>query len=379
MKKNLFKRIIYVFVLVIVIANVAIWASDTTYIYKALIYQQPGIDDLEVFPYTTIENKGKKEAWKISSNYNKTKLSDSLRNVLERYKTVSFLVIKNDSIQYEEYWDTWSDSAYSNSFSVAKSIVSTLIGIAIDEGKITSENDPVGKYIPEFNQGDFKKIKIVDVLKMASGLNFQESYSTPFNHTTDAYYGTDLRKLIFSLKVDKEPGSEFYYRSGDTQVLEMVLKAATGQSISNYASEKLWSKIGAEHPAHWSLDKVDGDEKAYCCFYSNARDFARIGKLYLQNGRWDSTQVLSSAWVKKSTTPHRLPENGKATDQYGLQWWIYNDIYYCRGILGQYIIVDPTNNMIVVRLGHDRDKVKDNNHPLDFLTYVAECRRLFAK
>lgn len=377
MKKNLFKRILYILLLVIVIANVAIWASDTTYIYKALVYQQPGIDDLEIFPYTTIENKGKKDPWKISSTKNNIKLSDSLRNVLERYETVAFLVIKNDSIQYEEYWDTWNENSYSNSFSVAKSIVSTLIGIAIDEGKISSVNDPVGKYVPEYNVGDLQKVKIIDVLQMASGLNFKESYSTPFNQTTDAYYGKDLRKLIYSLKVEKEPGTEFYYRSGDTQLLEFVLKAATGKSMSEYASEKLWSKIGAENPAHWSLDKEGGDEKAYCCFYSNARDFARIGKLYLQNGMWDSTQVLSSAWVKMSTTPHGLPENGVKTTQYGLQWWVYNDIYYCRGILGQYIIVDPTNNMIVVRLGHKRDKDKDNNHPLDFLTYVSECRKLF--
>lgn len=377
MKKNSFKRILYIFLLVLVIANVAVWVSDTTYIYKALIYQQPNIDDLDIFPYTTIENKGEKQAWKISNTKNSVSLSDSLRNVLEKYESVAFLVVKNDSIQYEEYWDGYNENSFSNSFSVAKSIINVLVGIAIDEGKISSENDPVGKYIPEFNEGDLKKIKIIDVLKMASGLNFKESYSTPFNQTTDAYYGKDLRKLIYSLKLETEPGTEFYYRSGDTQLLEFVLKAATGKSVSEYASEKLWSKIGAENPAHWSLDKEGGDEKAYCCFYSNARDFARIGKLYLQNGRWDSTQVVSAEWVKKSTTPHGLPENGVKTDQYGLQWWIYGDIFYCRGILGQYIIVDPTNNMVIVRLGHKRDKDKNNNHPLDFLTYVSECRQLF--
>lgn len=377
MKKNLFKRILYVFLLIILIANVAVWVSGTTYIYKALIYQQPNIDDLNIFPYHTIVNNGKKEPWALSSAYNKTKLSDTLRNVLEKYETVAFLVIKNDSIRYEEYWDNYNDSSSSNSFSVAKSIVGTLIGIAIDEGKIESENDAVGKYLPEFNKGDLKKIKIIDVLKMSSGLNFKESYSTPFNQTTDAYYGTDLRKLIYSLKLETEPGTEFYYRSGDTQILSFVLKAATGKSISEYASEKLWSKIGAEQNAYWSLDHEGGDEKAYCCFYSNARDFAKIGKLYMQNGKWDSTQVLSETWVKKSTTPHYLPENGVKTNQYGLQWWVYNDIYYCRGILGQYVICDPSNNMIVVRLGKKRDNDKDNNHPKDFLTYVAETRRLF--
>ncbi len=371
------KRILFYVVLILVMANVAIWVSGTTYIYKALVYQQPGIDDLDLFPYKTIHNDSVKTPWPVSSNFNKIKLSDSLRNTLEKYETVAYLVIKNDSILYEEYWDNYSESSSSNSFSVAKSIVSVLIGIAIDEGKITSEDDAVGKYLPEFNKGDLAKIKIVDVLRMASGLNFQESYSTPFNHTTDAYYGKDLRKLIYSLKVEKEPGTEFYYRSGDTQILAFLIKAATGKSVAEYAQEKLWSRIGAEQSAFWSLDKVDGDEKAYCCFYSNARDFARIGKLYMNNGIWDGTKIVSEDWVKKSVSAHGLPENGKATDQYGYQWWVYGDIFYCRGILGQYIIVDPKNQMIIVRLGKKRDKDKDNNHPLDFLTYVKESRKLF--
>lgn len=377
MKKSLSKRILYIVLIVLVLANVAVWVTDTTYIYKALVYQQPNIDDLDIFEHNSVVNSGAKEPWNVSENKNSVKLSDTLRNTLEKYETVAFFVAKNDSIQYEEYWDGYDENSSSNSFSVAKSIISILVGIAIDEGKISSENDAVGKYIPEFNEGDLAKIKIVDVLKMASGLNFKESYSTPFNQTTDAYYGNDLRKLIYSLKLETEPGTEFYYRSGDTQLLEFVLKAATGKSASDYASEKLWSKIGAENTAYWSLDHKGGDEKAYCCFYSNARDFARIGKLYLQNGMWNGQQVVSADWVKKSTTAHGLPENGVKTTQYGLQWWVYNDIFYCRGILGQYIICDPTNNMIIVRLGKKRDNDKDNNHPRDFLTYVKECRRLF--
>ena len=377
MKKNLAKRILYITLSVLLLANVAIWVTDTTYIYKALLYQQPNIDDLDIFPYTTIENKGKKEPWNISSKKNAVKLSDTLRHTLEKYETVAFLVIKKDSIVYEEYWDNYDQNSFSNSFSMAKSIISILVGIAVDEGKISSVNDPVGKYVPEFNKGELATVKIVDVLRMASGLSFKESYSSPFNQTTDAYYGSDLRKLIFSLHVQEKPGTLFNYRSGDTQVLEILLKAATGKSVTEYASEKLWSKIGAENIAHWSLDHVGGDEKAYCCFYSNARDFARIGKLYMQNGRWDSTQVVSADWVHKSTTAHGLPENGVNTTQYGYQWWVYNDAFYCRGILGQYIIVDPKNEMIVVRLGKNRDKEKIDNHPKDFLLYLSESRHLF--
>src|SRR5690606_21613805 len=132
----------------------------------------------------------------------------------------------------------------------------------------------------------------------ASGLNFQEAYSSPFNHTTDAYYGTDLRKLINSLEVDVSPGTQYRYKSGDTQLLEMVLRSATGKRMSQYASEKVWSKLGAAHPARWSLDHKEGDEKAYCCFYSNALDFARIGKLYQHKGYWEGRKVVSSSWVK---------------------------------------------------------------------------------
>ena len=372
------KRILYIILLVIVMANVAVWVSGTTYIYKALLYQQPNIDDINLFEKREIRNTNGPQPWNESSKYNKIKLSDTLQKCLVQNESVAFLVIKKDSVVYEEYWDDYSSSSQSNSFSVAKSIVSILIGIAIDEGKIKSENDYVADYLPEFKKEGLDKIKIVDVLRMASGLNFQESYSTPFNHTTDAYYGTDLRKLIFSLSLEEEPGTTFYYRSGDTQLLSFILSAATGKTVSDYASEKLWSKIGAEHPAFWSLDHANGDEKAYCCFYSNARDFARIGKLYLQNGQWNDTQVVSSNWVQKSTHPHGLPErNGQKSDQYGYQWWLYEDVFYCRGILGQYIIVDPKNELIIVRLGKKRAKEKENNHPTDFLTYVHECKNLF--
>lgn len=359
-------------------ANVAIWVSGTTYIYKALIYQQPNIDDIDLFAKREIKNEGPKDPWKISTELNKLPLSDSLQKSLTAYESVAFLVIKNDSIVQEHYWDGYSDSSLSNSFSVAKSIVSLLIGIAIDEGKIKSENDLVADYLPEFKKVGLDKIRIVDVLHMASGLNFQESYSTPFNHTTDAYYGTDLRKLIFSLQAEKTPGTEFYYRSGDTQLLSFVLKAATGMNMSDYAAQKLWSKIGAEHSAYWSLDKEVGDEKAYCCFYTNVRDFARIGKLYLQGGKWNNEQVVSAEWVAKSIKAHGIPEeNGVKSDQYGMQWWVYGDIFYARGILGQYIIVDPSKNLIIVRLGKKRAKEKANNHPTDFILYVNETRKMY--
>lgn len=385
MKKrtNLWQKILWFFLLLFLIANVIIWITDTTYIYKALVYQKPNIDDLDLFEYRVIENKARKEPWKTASDYNKKKLTKRLRQKLEDNESVAFLVVKNDSILYEEYWDGYSAASFSNSFSMAKSIVSILIGIAVDEGKIKSIDDPVGNYLPEFKEGEKAEITIRHVLQMASGLSFQESYSTPFNNTTDAYYGKDLRKLINSLTVREKPGTVSRYKSGDTQLLEMLLVAATGNTLSEYASEKLWSRIGAEHEARWSLDHKNGDEKAYCCFYSNARDFARIGKLYLQGGIWNDSQVVSKEWIIQSLTPNMLlNEDGVKTDNYGLQWWIYTTIegdkvYYARGILGQYIIMIPKKNMVVVRLGKKRNNEMINNHPTDVITFIEEAVNIF--
>ena len=371
------KKIIQFSIAFLLILNLAIWATGTTYIYNALLHLQANIDDLDIFEYRAVPNTGQRSPWLVSIDKNKKPLSDSLRKTLQTGETVAFLVIKNDSLCYEEYWDGYSDSSYSNSFSMAKSIISILVGVAIDEGKISSVKDPVSKYIPEYANGELAKITIEDLLRMASGLNFHESYATPINQTTDAYYGTNLKKLIYSLKAEMPAGVEFKYKSGDTQLLGLVLSAATGKSNSAYASEKLWSKIGAEHDAKWSIDHTDGDEKAFCCFYSNARDFARIGKLYLQKGRWETQQIVDSNWVNQSISSNGLnDENGNKTDYYGYQWWVLKNAnypaFYCRGILGQYIVVVPSKNTIIVRLGKKRGAKIVDNQPLEVIQYVNE-------
>ena len=371
------KKIIQFGIAFLLISNLAILATDTTYIYKALLHLQANIDDLDIFEYNAVPNTGQRSPWLVSIDKNKKPLSDSLRKTLQTGETVAFLVIKNDSISYEEYWDGYSDSSYSNSFSMAKSIISILVGVAIDEGKISSVKDPVGKYIPEYSNGELAKITIEDLLRMASGLNFHESYATPINQTTDAYYGNNLKKLMYSLKAEKPAGVEFKYKSGDAQLLGLVLSAATGKSNAAYASEKLWSKIGAEHDAKWSIDHTNGDEKAFCCFYSNARDFARIGKLYLQKGRWETQQLVDSNWVNQSILSNGLnDENGNKTDYYGYQWWVLKNAnypaFYCRGILGQYIVVVPSKNTIIVRLGKKRGAPVVNNQPLEVIQFVNE-------
>ncbi|NVN95402.1 MAG: serine hydrolase [Bacteroidetes bacterium] len=375
MKKVL--KIVGVIVLFIGLA----FAFSPYYLKRALIYQYVDIDDHDIFETRTIKT-GNPLSWKLAKNYNNYTISDSLKKKIEGYKTVAFLVIQNDSIKFEEYWDGYSDSSLSNAFSATKSIVSLLIGCAIDDGKIKSIEQKVIDFFPEFNGEYGKDLCIKDLLTMSSGLNWDESYGSPFSKTTQAYYGNDLRKLIFDLKVTEKPAEKFNYLSGNTQLLGFILQKATEKNLAEYASEKIWKPIGAQHDALWYLDKKDGMEKAYCCFTSNARDFARIGKLLLDSGSCNGNQVISSSYIAKLFQPDTLllDENNKKVDYYSLHWWIvdYNGmkITYARGILGQYIFVIPEMNAIVVRLGHERDKAYKSHHPLDVYTYLKAASNI---
>jgi CubicO group peptidase (beta-lactamase class C family) len=360
----------------IIIAVIALaFLFSPSYLKKALIYQYVDIDDHDIFETRKIK-AGNPLPWKIAESYNKSIIIDSLKKKMENYKTVAYLVIQNDSVKYEEYWENYNDSALSNAFSATKSIISLLIGCAIDEGKIKNIEQNVVDFFPEFSEGFGKDLRIKDLLSMSSGLNWDESYGSPFSKTTQAYYCNNLKKLIFDLKVVEKPGQKFNYLSGNTQLLAFILQKATGKSLAEYASEKIWKPLGAQHDALWYLDKKDGMEKAYCCFTSNARDFARLGKLLLDSGKCNGKQVVSSSYISQLSQPDTFlyDEKNKKVDYYSLHWWIVDyqgiKVTYARGILGQYIFVIPSMNAIVVRLGHKRNDNYKNHHPLDVYMYL---------
>src|SRR5689334_3469512 len=255
-------RILWFLLILFVSVNVAIQISGNTYIYKALAYNYANIDDLDIFPTRIIPN-GSPEPWKVAAYYNKAKMPDSVRAELEKLETVSYVIIKNDSIKYEEYWDRYGQKSLSNSFSMAKSVIGLLIGIAHDEGKIESLDEPICNFLPQYCDETSKRVTIRHLLMMSSGSTWDESYSSLFSATTKAYYGDDLEKLMYDeIKMKGEPGKIYNYKSGDTQILAFILEKATGKTVSDYLSEKIWSKIGAEVPAQWSLDHKDGHEKA---------------------------------------------------------------------------------------------------------------------
>ncbi len=294
----------------------------------------------------------------------------SMKLFLEESPTVAFLIIRNDSLLYERYFQGYESSSTVASFSVAKSYISALIGIAIGEGKIHSEDDKVVDYLPELKKNaGWEKVSIHHLLQMASGVHFSEGYSTPFSGAATFYYGRTLRKCLWNLKVEKDPMSGFEYKSVNTQLLGLILERATGKSITEYLDEKIWKPLEMEYDASWSIDKKkDGLEKTFCCINAKARDFAKFGRLYLHKGNWNGTQVVPLNWVEKSTT---VNEEKGAAWFYNRQWWIGSDVYgdySAIGHLGQYIYVLPKKNMIIVRLGTGRAK----EEWINILRQVAE-------
>lgn len=303
---------------------------------------------------------------------------------IEKDGTVAFLVIRNDSVLYEKYFNNYDSSNIVPSFSAAKSFVSALIGIAIDEGKIKSIHDPITDYIPELKDPGYKKITIEHLLQMRSGIKFNESYVNPFGDAAKYYYGRDLHKYLIKQPIESAPDGEFNYLSINTQLLGWIVERATGKPLYTYLEEKIWKPLGMESPASWSVDsKKHNAAKAFCCLNARAIDFAKFGRLYLNKGNWNGQQIISEAWVDSSVTL----KDYRNYYLYTYQWWhtrdfsVYRDStqltgtytranfmigkpaketpyvikpsgdFFAEGHLGQFIYVYPEKNIIIVRLG----------------------------
>ncbi len=306
-----------------------------------------GIDRYHIFKNRYVAT-GTPQPWRIAKNYDKSIIPDTSAAFLKKTGTIAYLIIKNDSIYYEKYFEGFSDTSHTNSWSMAKSITSLLIGAAIEEGKIKSVDEKVSDFLPSFNKGLDTLLKIKDLLTMSSGIPFGESYVNPAGYPAKALYGSNITWLTLRYHCTEKPGTKFIYQSGNTELLGHILTKATGKTVSEYASEKLWKPLGAEYPAFWSTDHKDGMEKTFCCFNSNARDFARIGMMMLDSGKWNGKEIIPKDYFIQSTTPQTIR-------YYGYQWWIgrmgTHKLFWAEGYDGQFIIVIPDEKMVVVRLG----------------------------
>ncbi|MFC3160259.1 CubicO group peptidase, beta-lactamase class C family [Chryseobacterium arachidis] len=335
------------------------------------------IDDGTLFPSNIIATRTPK-LWTEDPQYNQKKLPDLIVEDLKKSKTAAFVVIKNGKILHEQYWDGYNQRSPTNSFSMAKAVTVMLLGKALEEGKIKNIDEKLSDFYPDFRAKEFgRDVTLKNLAQMEAGLDWNEDYNNPFLPNAKAYYGKSLVKATFSRDFKEQPGERFEYQSGSTQLLGFALRKALDQTLSSYLSEKFWIPLGMEQNAKWSTDD-NGMEKTYCCIHSNARDFAKLGQLFLDDGKVDDQQILNLDFINQMRTPTE-----KSKDIYGMGFWINNDNpikhYYFLGLQGQYIIMVPEYNMVIVRTGSYANNPKnDRGRPDQVKFLVNETVKFFS-
>lgn len=328
------------------------------------------IEDGNYFPSHLIA-KGQPIPWQKDSLYNKKPLPKDLVDALNKSKTVSFLVIKNGKLLHEEYWDHYNQNSKTNSFSMAKAVNVMLLGKAIEEEKIKGLDQKYSDFFENYKNVEFgKDLTIGDLAKMEAGLDWTENYKNPFLPNAKAYYGKSLAEAVFLRGFKEKPGTKFEYQSGASQLLGFAIRKAIGKSIAEYTSEKLWKPLGMEQNADWTVDE-NGMEKTFCCIQSNSRDFAKLGQLFLDGGKVGNLQIMNPAFLEEMKTPTKL-SNGV----YGMGLWINEDApikhYYFRGLYGQYIIIIPEKQMVLVRTGTYKDEQQDEKGRPQLVRFMVD-------
>ena len=321
----------------------------------------------EFFPHHIVRRAGeihefKKAPRALPTNFRYRDEERDLREFLRRTDTTGLLVLKDDRIAFEEYWNGHGPDTRHISWSVGKSFVSAMFGVAIDEGLIASIEEPVTKYAPELAGTGYDGVRIKDVLQMSSGVGFNEDYGDFYSDINRMgrviALGTPINEFVASLRNEREPGTYQHYVSMDTQVLGMILRNVTGRPLAGYLSEKIWSRIGMQVDAAWLVDD-DGMELAFGTLNATLRDYARFGRLYLNGGRWNGETIVPAEWVRASITPdaaHLQPGESSASSTtmgYGYQWWIPenrdgND-FSAIGVYGQFIYINPARRVVIVK------------------------------
>lgn len=375
--------ILIYFVTFIIIAAALFYLFGYSYLFSGISKtylkgkMSAHIDDGKFFSYNLIA-AGNPVPWEKDSEYNKTSLPKNIVEDLHHSNTASFLVVKNGKIVHEQYWNGYNESSKTNSFSMAKAVTVMLLGKAIEEGKISSIDDKFSDYFDEFKNKEFaENLTLRDLAQMESGLNWEEDYKNPFLPNAKAYYGRSLIKATFSRKFKQHPGTKFEYQSGSTQLLGFAVRKAVNQTLASYLSEKIWIPLGMEQDAEWSTDE-SGMEKTYCCIHASTRDFAKLGQLFLNDGKAIDQQILNPDFINQMRTPTE-----KSEEIYGMGFWINYDNpikhYYFLGLQGQYIIMVPEHNMVIVRTGSFNNLPKnDRGRPDQVKFLVNETVNLFA-
>ena len=369
-------------------------SCTSLYLGRYVIWNFADIEDYQGFPSRHISNappafyfekSAEAEAGfslqfeEIEDYFENEKKRSALDDFLRSTGTTAFIVIQNDTVLYEEYFNDYTRDSINTSFSMSKSVTSALVGIAHDEGLIKSIDEPITNYIPELKAEGFEKITIKHLLTMSSGLRHTWG-NAPWHDSVRSYFSTDLRKLILESKIVEEAGKRFYYSNGNTQLLGLILERVTGKSASKYLEEKIWKNLGMEYSASWSMDSErSGFELMAAGLNARAIDFAKLGRLFLNEGRWNGKRLVSEKWVAESTAIDSAPTTASDAKQryytvaeedilyqffnldgghYSYSWYGYSTEagdydFFAFGILGQFIYVSPRKKLIIVRCGKE--------------------------
>ena len=311
---------------------------------------------------------------------------------LSRTGTSALLIVKDGEIHYENYWLTGGKDVKWMSMSVAKSFISALVGIAIEQGYVDSVNDSITKYVPQLENSAYEDVRIKDVLQMSSGARWNEDYSDPDSDVMRSAKilatGGSLDDFSASLTNELKPGTFNRYNSTDTQVLGMLLREATGISVTKYMQEVLWNPMGAESDAYWLLDS-ENMEMVYAGLNATARDYAKLGELFRLEGKINGKQLVPRKWVKASITPdapHLMPGENPLSDfplGYGYQWWIPDDSgdFTAIGVYNQFVFVSPENNVVVVKLSANKiygtSEEASKQSELETISFLKAVANLF--
>lgn len=325
------------------------YGHSEVYDYR-IFAQRPLLPAPEPYYFKENFNRSRIPRTVTLSKIGEVKLEEFFRNS----ETLAFLVLKNDELIYEKYFNTHKRDSLSMSFSMAKSFTSFLIGCAIADGYIKSVDQPVTDFVPELKVNGYDKVTIEHLLQMTSGMKYKEN-DNPFGIHPRFYWTEHLEEELVKLKLRHEPGTRWSYKSGENQLLALVLKRALkNKTVTRYMQEKIWTPLGMEYDGVFSTDRIGGLEKTFCCISARARDYLKIGRLYLNKGNWNGVQVVPEKWVERSTI---IDESGGSVWYYQYQWWILNretGAYRASGHLGQYLYIDPANDLVILRLGTGR-------------------------
>lgn len=347
---------------------------DPSYYLKAIefLFNKP-IKTYQLYDSRTlVKGNEVKLAYEKENKVNISKESlDKAEEYAKSNDSLSFMVVHNGKIVRESYFQEWNENLSGESESMAKSVLALLIGIAIDEGKIKSENDPVSMYLEEWKNDERRKIKIKDLLQMTSGLRKLDSTINPWSDLAKLHIGKEIKELSFSIPAEISPGRKFDYNNFNSQILGLLLERVTGKKYYDYLSEKIWKPLGASD-AEISVDK-NLVSRSYCCLFAKTRDWAKLGLLILNKGEFNGNRIVSEDWINKMITPSPKAKN------YGLHIWLANSkafkkskltepfvdesMVFFDGRSKQRVFILPKENLVIVRTGDTSENWKEDIIP----------------